>query len=166
MTIQDVYNVLGVLGFLLSALLFVLGILKSRERYTVCVIDHAMRTDTIMQLLVSITNQSDRPLVITSISCGQSTCELEPKKIRGNPGQIGFAASARFPLCVPPQGCSYAYLEFQDYQHTPAAPGINLTLEIHSTHKVELKTVSLGNISRYLHTKEQLLSSRDSQQRT
>ena len=133
MTIQDVYNVLGVLGFLLSALLFVLGILKSRERYTVCVIDHAMRTDTIMQLLVSITNQSDRPLVITSISCGR---------------------------------CSYAYLEFQDYQHTPAAPGINLTLEIHSTHKVELKTVSLGNISRYLHTKEQLRSSRDSQQRT
>lgn len=49
-------------------------------------------------------------------SCGGSMCELGPKKIHGLPGQLNFAVSARFPLCIASHGCMYSYLEFQYYQ--------------------------------------------------
>lgn len=151
-------------SLLLSLFILIKDHVQSKENYRIDVIDHAMRTSTIMQLLVVITNYSDNPLTIVSVKCGESICELEPKMIHGTPGKTNFAVSPRFPVCIPAHGCKYVYLEFQDYGHTRPTPGTSLTLEIRSTRLLARKTVPLGDISHYLHTREQLREYRDSQQ--
>lgn len=158
--------IIAIISLIVSCSVLISNKINSREKYSISVIDYAMRTNDIMQLLIVITNLSESPLTIKYVTCGETMCELEPRKIHGVPGKLNFASSARFPLCIPAHGCKYAYLEFQNYQHTPLAAGVNLTLEIHSTLKPERKTVLLGDISHYLHTKAELQSFQDSQQNT
>lgn len=138
--------------------------INSREKYDISVIDYAKRPNNIFQILIVITNCSDNPLTIKSIYCEKTICELEPKMIRGYPGKFGFVSTPQFPLCIPAHGCQYAYLEFLNFQHTSPVPGTTLNLEIHSTLKLVSKTVLLGDISHYLHTKEQLRSFQNPQE--
>lgn len=158
--------IIAIISLIVSCSVLISNKIKSREKYSISVIDYALRHPDILQLLVVITNCSDSPLTIKSIFCHESICELEPKMIRGLPGKFGFVSTPQFPLCIPSHGCQYAYLEFLNYQHTPPTAGASLTLEIHSTLKPERKTVLLGDISHYLHTKEELQFYRDSQQNT
>ncbi len=163
--IQDIYNILSIIGFILSAGITIHTWRKSRECYHISVIDYEVH-HSVFQLLIAISNCSSNPLVIHTISCGGIDCELEPKPIRGKPGSFGFEATPRFPLCIEAYGCHYAYLEFVDYPHTSPTPGTNLTLEIHSTRKQVQKTLLLGDKSHYLHTRAQFRAFRDSQQKT
>lgn len=163
--IQDIYNVLSIIGFILSAVITIYTWQKSRECYQISVIDYEVR-HSVLQLLITVSNRSSNPLVIHTISCDGTDCELEPKPIRGKPDSFGFAATPRFPLCIEAHGCQYAYLEFVDYPHTSPTPGTNLTLEIHSTRKQVRKTLLLGDKSHYLHTRAQFRAFQDSQQKT
>lgn len=158
--------VIAIISLIVSCSVLISNGIKSRERYNISVVDYAFRRSDILQLLIVITNCSDSPLTIKSIFCGESICELEPKKIRGLPGNFGFVSTPQFPLCIPAHGCQYAYLEFLNYRHTPPVPGTSLTLEIHSTLKPARKTVLLGDISHYLHTTEELRAFLDSKQST
>ena len=156
--------IIAIISLIVSCSVLISSKIKSREKYTISVVDYALRRRDILQLLVVITNCSDSPLTIKSIFCHESICELEPKMIRGLPDKFGFVSTPRFPLCIPAHGCQYAYLEFLNYRHTPPVPGTSLTLEIHSTLKPVQKTALLGDISHYLHTTEELRSFLDSKQ--
>ena len=128
--------------------------IKSGENYSISVIDHAFRCNC-FQMLISIVNQSDFPLVISSISCCGNDCELESKRIRDDLAATGgIRLSHDFPLCIPAHGCLYSYLEFVDFQGTVPGCGTHLMLQIHSTRKLEQKTVLLGCHSHYLHTRK------------
>lgn len=158
--------ILAFTSFCLSVFTLLASFFKSREKYEVSIIDYSFRRESILQLFVVFTNLSSSPLTIKSVSCDGADCELEPKMIRGNPEQPNFVLSAKFPLCISSHSCQFAYLEFLDYQHTVPAPGINLTLKISSTRKLVSKTVLLGDISHYLHTKKELRDFQDSRQNT
>ena len=56
-TTQDIYNILGITGFILSAILSVRAFIKSRESYTIFVIDYEKRAG-VLQLLIAISNNS------------------------------------------------------------------------------------------------------------
>lgn len=157
---------ISVISLIISCSVVISNRIKSREKYDISVIDYKLTRSDILQLLIVITNYSDSPLSIKSVSCQGADCELEPKPIRGKPGSLRFAATSRFPICIEAHGCQYVYLEFLDYQHTPPVPGISLTLQICSTRKQEQKMLLLGDISHYLHTREQLQALRDLQKKT
>lgn len=139
----------------ISAFILISNWISNIEKYEVYVIDYKLINPGIFQMLIGITNRSSSPLIIKSVSCDESICELEPKKIRGNPGGFGFVSTPRFPVCIPSHGCDYFYLEFLNFRNTQISRGTVLSLEICSTRKSERKTVTLGDISRYLHTREQ-----------
>lgn len=150
----------------ISGFILVSNHMKSKESYDISVIDYAKPFNHVFQMLIVITNYSDSPLTISSVYCAGTICELQPKKIRGVPGQFGFCATPQFPLCIPAHGCQYVYLEFLNYPHTAPTPGTTLSLKIYSTRKMELKNVLLGDISHYLHTKEQLRVLRERQEKS
>lgn len=157
--------IIAFVSLFISCFVLVSNHIREKERYEISVIDYVFRSPDILQLLVGITNKSSSPLIIVSVSCDGATCELEPKKIRGYPEKFGFVSTPRFPICVSSHGCQYAYLEFLNYQHTAPVRGTTLNLEIRSTLKTEQKTLLLGDISHYLHTREQLRAYRDAQEK-
>lgn len=143
----------GVLGLALSLFIAISGAIKARENYIVRVIDYADFGGT-TRFLISISNNSRTPLVITEISYQGTICELEPKKVRGNPEAWNGATTPRFPLCIPAGGAQFAYIEFLLAQHIPLSPGTTVTFQIRSTLLLEQKIVVLGRTSHYLHRKE------------
>ena len=151
--IQDIYNILSIIGFILSAGITIHTWRKSRECYHISVIDYEVH-HSVFQLLIAISNCSSNPLVIHTISCGGIDCELEPKPIRGKPGSFGFEATPRFPLCIEAYGCHYAYLEFVDPPRTPLDRGTTVSFEIQTTFRLVRKTVTLPSRSHYLNKKE------------
>lgn len=150
---QDIYNILGILGFLLSASMAILALLRSREDYSIDVIDYANRNTDIVQFLIIITNKSSSPLAISSITYEGTVCELEPKKIRGEYQHFGFVSTPFFPVCIDPHSCRYIYLEFLDMPYIPLSRGTTVNFQIQSTRKLAHKTVLLGEISHYLHSR-------------
>lgn len=153
-TSQDFYNILGILGFILSASLTAYSLFKSRENYSISVIDYANRAKDVTQFLIIITNNSSNPLAISSIIYEGTDCELEPKKIRGQVGCWGFVSTPRFPVCISAHGCQYVYLEFVDVPYIPLSRGTAVTFQIQSTRTLADKIVILGDISHYLHSRE------------
>lgn len=146
--------IISIASFATSIFLVVHGRIKSRENYSLSVIDHAFRQKC-FQMLIAIVNESDSPLVIVSVSVEGNDCELESKRIRDDVSVAGgIRLSLDFPLCIPAHGCLYSYLEFVDFQGTAPGCGTHLTLQICSTRKLVQKTVLLGCHSHYLHTRK------------
>ena len=142
----------GVIAFILSVGTIVCHVLRNRIAFDVDVIDYADFGSS-TRFLLSIRNRSFHPLVITSIVYNATTCELEPKMIRGRPEQWNFRSTSRLPLCIQPRSASADYIEFLTHLHTPLAPGTTVTLEIQTISGLVRKTLTLGNKSHYLHTK-------------
>lgn len=156
--LKIITSVAGVLGFILSLWLAISNAYRNRECYAFSIIDYEVQESRhVVRFLVCITNKSSRALTITEITYCGVCCELEPKRIRGAEGKLGFQATPDFPLCVPAHGAQYAYLQFasEDLAGTELSPGTSVNFQIRSTlHQVQ-KTELLGNISHYLHTKEE-----------
>lgn len=148
---------LAVSAFALAVSVFTLArdMLGNRERYTIEIIDYSQPLHCI-QLLISITNRSGSPLILTHFSLLGICCELEPKRIRGRAENFGFQSTPVFPLCISAHGACYAYLEFV-YDSPPQidlSAGKDLTLQIHSTRRQARRTIQLGSKSHYLHSRE------------
>ena len=159
---ENITFVIAVLGFELSLCQLLSSSISKRECYKVDIVDYKKPCSDIVQFLLVVHNRSTTPLVISEIFFEGVPFELERKKIRERPGwgDFGLRHTPDFPLCVDAQGCCYFYLEFVDisrsaYQHTELSPGTVVNLKIHSTRKSVWKTVTLGDISHYLHTTEQ-----------
>lgn len=155
--IDNLTFLMAALGFIYSIYDFIATRIKSKESYNVAVIDYAERWSNTLQFLICITNKSSEPLSIADISVFETSCELKPKAIYGNPEKWNFQHTPDFPLCIDSHGCSYAYLEFvgEGLGHKQLGPGTAVSFEIHSTRKLVRKTVTLGPRSHYLHSREQ-----------
>lgn len=156
----DFSSAIALLSLFLSVGQIVVSVIRSRESYSVDVVDYKQPLSAIVQVLMVIENKSGRALTITEIMLEGVPCELEPKKIRGNEGKFGFCHTLEFPLCIPPHGCMYCYLEFLDiagstFPRIELSPGRGLNFEIRSTRRSVRKTVTLKDKSHYLHSTDQ-----------
>lgn len=150
--LEIIVGVAGVLGFVLSLFLAIYGAVRNRESYKVSLIDYADQWNT-TQFMLAIVNKSRTPLVITEISHDGTTCELVPKKIRGEPYDWNALTTPRFPVCVPALEAQVVCIEFVHKQHIPLSPGKEVTLQIQTTFHRGHKTLLLGTRSHYLNTR-------------
>lgn len=146
-------DIAGCLGLLLSVFTLFIGAVKNRESFDLNVIDYSTPLYT-AQFLVSIVNRSKRPLVITEITFSGISCELEPKRIRGEPTAWNGATTCRFPLCVNPGSADFVYIEFVASERMSLIADTWVTFQIQTTHQQVLKTVLLGSTSHYLHRRK------------
>lgn len=144
---------ISVVSFILSVWTAVSAFIRSRECYTVEVIDHSTPRSDVMQLMLCISNCSSSPLTILSFSMFGTTCELRPKKIRGNPADFGFQGTPQFPICVPARGAVYAYVEFVagDLPVAGLYPGRRVDLTVRSTLRAQTLSITLPDTACYLH---------------
>lgn len=149
MSVDFLVDIAGIAGFVLSVILAVWGFIQSRENYQITVIDYADFGPS-TRFLISITNLSANPLIITQFRFCGTTCELEPKKIRGEPETWNGVTTPQFPICVPARGAAFAYIEFVDCPSAPLVPDMLVTFQIQTTARLGLKTVLLPNKSHYL----------------
>ena len=137
---------------------------SEKEVYEISIIDYKKPTLNTIQFLIQCSNKSSFPLVITNITFCGTGCQLEPKPIRGVPGQFDFQVTPQFSLYISAHSAAQVYLEFSSrtLSHTDLYPGKAVSFEIHSTRRMEQKSLHLGNISHYLHTRAQYESQVDS----
>ena len=147
--LQILVDIAGVAGFLLSFWLACCGWLLGRERYRFDVLDYADFGGT-SRFFVTIQNDSSRPLVVREIRYLGTTCELLPKKIRGEPGSWNGETTRRFPIRVLPHDVEAVFLEFLVRGHSPLAPDTWVSFQIQTTSRLGSKTVLLCSKSHYL----------------
>lgn len=139
----------GVAGFVLALWLAFYGWTRKREHYAISVLDYA-DFGLSTRFLLSIQNNSEAPLVISEVKYLGTVCELEPKKIRGDPEAWNGATTPRFPVRVRPHDVELVYLEFLVHGQTPLAADTWVTFQIQTTFRPGLQTVLLGSRSHYL----------------
>lgn len=142
-------DIAGVAGFALSLWIVLFGWFQRREAFKVTVLDYSDLPSSVRFFLL-IRNESNSPLVITEIKYLGTTCELEPKKIRGEPGSWNAVSSARFPVRVRPHDAELLYIEVVGCEYIPLAPDTWVSFQIQTISRSAQKTALLGNKSRYL----------------
>lgn len=145
-------DIAGCVGCALSLFLALSKWVNSRENFTISVIDYADFGGS-TRFLLSIENKSHAPLTICKISFCGTDCELEPKKIRGDPNAWNGATTARFPLRVQPHDAAFVYTEFVGCEHSRLIADMFVTFQIQSIDHSVSKTVLLGNTAYYLNKK-------------
>lgn len=146
-------DIAGFLGFLVSTGILIFESIKSRMRFLLKVIDYNDSGPS-TRFLISITNLSRSPLSIESVVFHGTTCELQPKKIRGNPEAWNGVTTNRFPVRVPPRDIEFVYLEFLTPQYVVLTQGMTVTFQIQTIRKQVSKTLLLGSRLHYLNKRE------------
>lgn len=147
--LDNIVDIAGIAGFILSLWLALYGFLQRRERFTISVLDYAdFGPSTRFFLLIQ--NDSTRPLIIREVRFHGVVCELLPKKIRGEPESWDGVTTHRFPIRVRPHDAEAVFLEFVDYAHTALIPDTWVSFQIQTTSQLVLKSVLLGSKSHYL----------------
>ena len=149
MNFENLVDLAGILGFILSLWLAIYGWLRRREKFQIHVVDYADFGGSTRFFWI-IQNDSSCPLVIREVYFDGVVCELCPKKIRGEPGAWNGVTTPSFPIRVPPHDAEAVYLEFVGCEHSPLAAGTLVSFQIQTTSQSGLKTVLLGNKSHYL----------------
>lgn len=151
-TLKNLVDAVGVAGFILSLWLAFYGWAIKRERYTISVLDYA-DFGASTRFFLAIQNDSENPLVIREVKYLETVCELDPKKIRGEPESWNGATTPRFPVRVRPHDVEMVYLEFLVHGQTPLVADTWVTFQIQTTSQSGLQTVLLGSKSHYLNKK-------------
>lgn len=146
-------NIAGCLGFLLSLYLAFRAWMSGRTKFDLTVLDYNNRYESVRFFLM-VKNNSSSPLVISSISAFGTTCELEPKKIRGDPTAWNGVVSARFPVRVRAHDIEMFYIELLTRRSIPLSCGTRVSFQIETNARTVRKTVLLGNMARYLNKTE------------
>lgn len=142
---------ISAISFLMSVILTVKDMIRSREFYSVEVLDYKQFPSGEAMLYIYVCNRSQEMLTISRFSISGVTCELEQK-----PLQIKGAIPRHtpdFPVCIPPKGCAYLYLDFPYRldQQMLLNPNKALNLEIQSTRRTVSKSLSLKYQVQNLH---------------
>lgn len=146
-------SIAGCLGFLLSLYLAFRAWMSSRIKFDLAVLDYNNRSESVRFFLM-VKNNSSSPLVISSIASFGTTCELEPKKIHGDPTAWNGVVSARFPVRVRARDIEMFYIELLTRRSIPLLPGTRVSFQIETNARTARKTVLLGNKARYLNRME------------
>lgn len=152
-SLQSTYNALGILGFVLSALLWFFAVYKKRTNLYVESKDYTKALGEIVQLYLYIQNQSDSPITISGISIvhyeKKLPCELIPKKIRKTGDNIIYTPC--FPInLAPQQGVCFPF-EFLNCRDIEVGPGKKVALEIYTNRKLVKESLILNQPNTLLH---------------
>lgn len=148
-------DVAGVAGLVLSLWLALSNWWRSRESFRVRVVDYADFGGTV-RFLLYVENLSRSPLVVLNVVYLGTTCELEPRKIRGTPPSWDSAVSPRFPVHISPRDAGLFYTEFAARPCTPLEVGTTATLQIQTIRRTVPRTVVLGPKAGYLNKRSRL----------
>lgn len=152
-SLQTTYNGFGILGFVLSALLWLCTVLKNRTNLCIEVKDYTKAFGEIVQLYLYIQNQSDSPITISGISIvhyeKKLPCELIPKKIRKTGDDIIY--TPHFPINLSPQQGVCFPLEFLNCRDIEVGPDKKVALEIYTNRKVIKESLILSQPNTLLH---------------
>lgn len=149
---MSIADIIGILGFLISIFTLIINHFQRKTKFKIFVADYVNR-GSVIQFLLCISNLSSEPLTIVSIKFNEITCELEPKKIRGNPEDWNSVTTPRFPVCIAAHSSCYVYLEFLGCEHISLNPGTVVNFQIYTTLRQVQKNITLDNTSHYLHKK-------------
>lgn len=143
---------ISALSFLMSAILTVKDMIRSREFYTVEVLDYRQLPRGEATLYIYVCNRSQELLTISRFSISGVTCELE--RIPLHIGESVTRHTPDFPVCIPPKGSAYLYLDFpcQPARQMLLNPDKALNLEIQSTRGKVSKSVNLQMLVPNLHS--------------
>lgn len=147
--VEILSNIAGCLGFVLSLCLVFNEWFNRRTKFDISVLDYNNHAQSV-RFLLSVKNKSNAPLVISSISAFETICELEPKRIRNEPGSWNAAVSARFPVRVHSRDIENFYIEILTGSNIPLDSGTRVTFQIQTIGRMVRKTVLLGNRAHYL----------------
>ena len=152
---ENLALVVSAVSLLISVAVPLFAAWNRREKYRLSVIDYHKPRPHVVQLLLCIENLSESPLVITDIKINGVSCAIDRRKLRESVSWRPAAYTAEFPLALAAHGATYCYLEFSSasLKDIVLAPDKALSLQIRSTLRQEQKTVLLGSISDYLHSK-------------
>lgn len=149
---ETLAHICGVAGLLVSVVSVLVPWLLSLERYRVDILDYSDALKGV-RFFLCVSNMSSAPLVITSFSFAGTTCELLPKKIRGQVGEFGFQSTPAFPVTIPGHSAAALFVEFLPPATVSLAPGDQVTLQVSTiAHSKEL-ALPLGPRSRYLNSR-------------
>lgn len=153
-TKENITFVLAVVGSLGTIFNFVYAYFSSRRHIDMHILDYSSYLH-VVQFFIYIQNQSRSPICISCISLqldGQEiSCELIPKKIRGNDPNL--ICTPFFPLNLSPLMGVQHFFEFVNCPDISLASGKKISFAIYTNRGVIKKSVTLGNTSRYLHIK-------------
>lgn len=149
---ETLAHICGIAGLLVSVLSILVPWLLSLERYKVDILDYSDALKGV-RFYLCVANLSSAPLVITSFSFSGTTCELLPKKIRGQVGEFGFQSTPSFPVTIPGHSATALFVEFLPPATVSLAPGGQVKLQVSTiAHSKEI-SLPLGSRSRYLNSR-------------
>lgn len=150
---QSVYNIFGVIGFLLSALLWISTWFNNRCKLTLEVKDYTKIFGRVVQIYLYIHNDSGVPITITGLSIAHNNtfypCELLPKKIRGEGDSL--VKTPTFPISLSPHQGILVPFEFLNCQDIALTPYKTFDLEIYTNRKALRKSLTLVQPDHLLH---------------
>lgn len=151
---QDIYNLLGIAGFILSAILWLAIAFKSRRNIKLEIKDYNRLFGRVVQLFIFVQNASSSPICITAFELkgktASCTCELIPKPIRGK--NESLIKTPFFPINLNGHQGYSCFLEFLDFQDTELVPGKTIVLSVHTNRGVVTRSLILSCKSHYLHS--------------
>lgn len=152
-TTQDTYNILGIIGFILSALIWIYTYRKNRVLLDVEIKDYTKVFGRVVQLYLYIQNNSGSPLTISGISIVHNEkkypCVLLPRKIRGTGEDL--IKTPMFPINLSPHEGILLPFEFSNCQDIELALDKTVALEIYTNRKMIEKSLILGRPDHLLH---------------
>lgn len=149
LTKENITFAMALVGFIGTVFTWFLN----RRNIQITIFDHITCIGTVAQFFMHIQNQSFSPICISSMSLihngNKIECELLPKKIRSSGSDL--ITTPMFPINLSPrQGCLNFY-EFINCQDISLVPGKKVDFVIYTNRGPIKKTVTLGEISHYLH---------------
>lgn len=152
---QTVYNLFGILGFALSAFLWLVLFFNSRKNLKIEIKDAHRLNGSVVQFFLFVYNSSSNPICISSFELigdnASSTCELIPKLIIEGKSSSIFTPS--FPINISAHQGFPCFLEFLNCQDIPLEIGKTVVFLIHTNRGEVNKSLILPNTSHYLHKK-------------
>ena len=151
-TRENITFILAVIGSLGTIFNFAYTYFSSRRRIDMQILDYSSHLN-VVQFFMYIQNQSRSPICISCISLQlddkEISCELIPKKIRGN--DTNLICTPSFPLNLSSlMGVQY-FFEFVNCPDISLASGKTISFVIYTNRGALKKSVKLGDTSRYLH---------------
>lgn len=149
-------NILCILGFLSSMLLWIKTYLDSRKKINLQIYDYKKYPHGVIQFFVYIQNNSSSPLTISDISIKSNDClkqcELVSKTIKKNINCT--IETPMFPINLNSKQGFNCFLEFLDCEQIALAPQKKVDFLICTNRGYLNKSLVLDNISHYLNTKK------------
>ena len=149
---QTFLNILTVLAFIMSTSSWLLTAYNRSIRVSCRIIDFRKYPSGIIQLFMSIENNSEKSLIISGLSIisdkQKYPCELISKKIRAI-NDVVVHATPNFPLNIAPIQGRNEFFEFLNCPDIELVPGKTIEIEIYTNWKSLKRSLTLPQPGRF-----------------